>query len=80
MFSLDQKLTLENFYRHLLVVFLTELNFLNQMSVFSRNWNHRGKCREQKLKFSDNHGHNILELYNILIQIRLTTSKTKSDI
>ena len=27
-----------------------------------------------------NHGHNILELYNVLIQTRLTTSKTKRDI
>ena len=51
MFSLDQKLTLESFHRHLLVVFLAELAFLNQMSVFSRNWNHRWKCREQKENF-----------------------------
>ena len=27
-----------------------------------------------------NHGHNILELYNVLIQTRLTTRKTKRDI
>ena len=27
-----------------------------------------------------NLGHNILELYNVLIQIRLTTSKTKCNI
>ena len=27
-----------------------------------------------------NLGHNILELYNILVQIRLTASKTKRDI
>ena len=26
------------------------------------------------------HGHNVLELYNVLIQKRLTTSKTKRDI
>ena len=51
MFSLDQKLTLESFHRHLLVVFLAELAFLNQMSVFSRNWNHRWKCREQKEEY-----------------------------
>ena len=31
-------------------------------------------------KFSDNLGHNILGLYNVLVQIRLTTSKTKHDI
>ena len=29
---------------------------------------------------SNNPGHNILELYNILLQIRFTTSKTKFDI
>ena len=27
-----------------------------------------------------NLGHNILELYNVLVKIRLTTSKTKRDI
>ena len=27
-----------------------------------------------------NPGHNILELYNVLVQIRFTTSKTKLDI
>ena len=27
-----------------------------------------------------NLGHNIMELYNVLVQIRLTTSKTKRDI
>ena len=33
-----------------------------------------------KLKFCTyNLGHNILELYNVLVQIRLTTSKTKRD-
>ena len=29
---------------------------------------------------SYNHGHNILEIYNVLIQTQLTTSKTKGDI
>ena len=78
MFSLDQELTLESFHCHLLVgSFLTELTFLNQISIFSRNSNHRWKSAGN---FSDNLGHNILELYNILIQTRLTTSKTKRDI
>ena len=31
-------------------------------------------------KFIYNPGHNILELYNVLVQIQLTTSKTKRDI
>ena len=32
------------------------------------------------LTLSYNLGHNILELYNILVQVRFTTSKTKLDI
>ena len=51
MFSLDKKLSLESFHRHLLVVLLTELTFLYQMSVFSRNWIHHWKCREQTENF-----------------------------
>ena len=37
---------------------------------------------ENKLDFmlTYNPGHNILELYNILVEIRFTTSKTKLDI
>ena len=31
--------------------FLTEITFLNQMSNFSRNSNHRWKCRDQKEDF-----------------------------
>ena len=31
-------------------------------------------------KFSENPGHKILELYNMLLQIRFTTSKSKLDI
>ena len=59
--------------------FLTGLTFLNQVSIFSRNWNHHAKCREQKKKFSDNLGCNILELCNGVIQTGLATSKTKGD-
>ena len=32
------------------------------------------------MKFSDNLGHNILELYNVLVQIWWTKSKMKRDI
>ena len=35
---------------------------------------------ELGLVFDYNPGHNILELYNILVQIRYKTSKTKLDI
>ena len=57
--------------------FLTEQTFLKQMSIFFRNSNLCWKCRDQKKKISDNLVHNILELYNVLRQTRLTTSKTK---
>ena len=46
--SLQQKLTLEVFLQHLIIVFFTELIFLNQMSYFSRNLNHHSKCRVRK--------------------------------
>ena len=35
---------------------------------------------QKKRQRDCNLGHNILELYNVLVQIRLTTSKTKRDI
>ena len=31
--------------------FLTGLTFLNQVSIFSRNWNHHWKCRGEKENF-----------------------------
>ena len=39
-------------------------------------------CSEKMVARQRNYnlGHNILELYNVLVQIRLTTSKTKRDI
>ena len=76
MLSLGQKLTLESFHRHLLVVF--NRTFLKQVWIFSRNLNHWK--RRAKRNLSDNLGHNILKLYNVLVQIRLTTSKTKHEI
>ena len=33
-----------------------------------------------KGKFSDNPGHNILKLYNVVVQVRFATSNTKLDI
>ena len=61
--------------------FLTEQTFLKQISFFFRNSNLCWKCRDQKKKKnSDNLVHNILELYNVLRETRLTTSKTKRDI
>ena len=65
----------------LVVSFLTGLTFLRQKSTYSRNSNHRWKIREQnERKFSYNPCQNVLELYCVLVQILLTTSKTKLDI
>ena len=36
--------------------------------------------KEKKNMITYNLGHDILELYNVLVQIRLTTSKMKLDI
>ena len=49
------------------------------MSIFTRDLNHHGKCREQKENFQTILV-SILELYNVLGQIQLTTSKMKRDI
>ena len=48
------------------------------MITFSRNLNHHCKSRGQK-KSLDNRGHNGFALYNILVQVWFTTSKTKLD-
>ena len=51
------------------------------MSIFSRNLSYHWNVRVQKKKkFYENFFYNILEIYNISIQVRLTTSKTKLDI
>ena len=50
------------------------------MSIFSGKLDLHWKYREQKKKNSDSLGHKILELYNVLVQIRLTTGKMKRDI
>ena len=62
--------------------FLRNLTFLSQMRSFSRNLNHHWKWKEpkktrnrkiqqkkQKKENSDDRGHNILELYNILLRV-----------
>ena len=50
--------------------------------IFSSFWYTKSNATDIKIEMQDfyNHGHNILELYNVLIQTRLTTSKTKRDI
>ena len=58
-----------------LVVFLKDFTFLCQITLFTKNLNHYWKCREQS--YSDDPGHNVLELYTALVQVRFVTSKTK---
>ena len=60
--------------------FLREQNFLKQMSFFSEIPIFAGSVEIKKKKISDNLVHNSLELYNVLRQTRLTTSKAKRDI
>ena len=45
------------------------------MSTYYRNLNHYWKCRVQKQKFSDNPGHDILELYRVLVQNAMASEK-----
>ena len=54
----------------------TEINALQ----FYANIIISSKTSSAKTQLTYNHGHNILELFNVLIQTRLTTSKSKCDI
>ena len=68
-------------------------NYLRPYSCSETNFTAAVKCAYKKTKIESeiikieifeiqiyNLGHNILELYNVLVQIRLTTSKTKRHI
>ena len=58
-------------YRKIICADFSFRNMLKSRLLFQKNAN---------FTVNYNLGHNILELYNVLIQIRLTTSKTKHDI
>ena len=60
--------------------FMIDLTFLNQMNIFFPEIWIIIESEESKKKFSDNFAHNILELYNVSVQIWSTTNKTKCDI
>ena len=60
--------------------FMIDLTFLNQMNIFFPEIWIIIESEESKKKFSDNFAHNILELYNVSVQIWSTTNKTKRDI
>ena len=59
---------------------LKELTFLSQNGYFFQIIESALEVQRVKEQFSDNPGHNILELFNNLIQIRVATSKVKLDI
>ena len=60
--------------------FMIDLTFLNQMNIFFPEIWIIIESEESKKKFSDNFAHNILELYDVSVQIWSTTKKTKHDI
>ena len=47
------------------------------MSIFGEIWTIIGSVKGKNV---DNLGQNISELYNVLVQIRLITSKTNGDV
>ena len=55
--------------------FFDRINFLKTNEHFFMKSESSLEVWRAKIKFSDNLGHNIFELYNVLVQIRLTTSK-----
>ena len=78
-FSLDQNWLLRAF-TITYWFFMIDLTFLNQMNIFFPEIWIIIESEESKKKFSDNFAHNILELYDVSVQIWSTTKKTKHDI
>ena len=72
-----KNLTIKSLQFCLLVVFLIELLFLEPYEHFFQKFESSLEVQGVKSKFSSNIDHNILELYNILVQVRFTTSKAK---
>ena len=55
--------------------FFIKLSFLSQINAFFRNLDHHWTGRVQRESFSGNPGHNVLELFNVLVLLRVATSK-----
>ena len=72
-------MTLESFHRKLLVVF-DRSNFFEPNEHWFQKIESSLEVYRAKKKFSDNLSYNILQLYNALVHIRLTRSKTKRGI
>ena len=69
-----------------MTLLIDSFSFIDSFNIFEPNehclqiFGSSSGLQRAKRKFSDNPSHNILELYNILVQIRFTTSKRKLDI
>ena len=50
------------------------------MGIFFQKFESSLEVEIAKRRLLDNLGHNIMELYNVSVKVRLTTSKTKQDI
>ena len=57
--------------------FFDRTNFFEPNERFLQKFESSLEVWRAKRKFSDNLGHNNLALYNVLMETRLTTSKTK---
>ena len=73
-----KNVTQKSFQLYVLIVFLQ--NFFESNQHFFEIYESSLKLQRSKTKFSGNPDHNILELYNILVQVRFNTSKTELDI
>ena len=62
-------MTLESFHHYLLVFFFAKTNFFEPNEDFFPEIESSLEVLGAKRKFSDNLGYNILELYNVLVQI-----------
>ena len=78
MFDLGQKFNFKKLSTLLIDSFLIVVTF-GPNEQFFQKFESSLEVQRAKRKFSDNRGHNILELYNVLVQIRFTASKTKRD-
>ena len=57
-----------------LLVFFDRTSFSEPNTYFFQKFESSLEVQRAKRRFSDNPGHNILELYKILVQVRFTTS------
>ena len=64
----------------ILGIFLVELTLLRKMNSFFQKLESSLELQSAERNFSDNSGHNILELCSVLVQVWFATSKMKIDL